>query len=78
MLAETPLSLYGVGLKLLSARASTGLDGENSYDDRADIVYAFVKKGDWLKPVAEELMFRIKGNKLGVVYTSREALHELY
>jgi len=43
-----------------------------------DMLYAFVKRSDWLKPVAEELMLSIRGNRFGAVYASREALHELY
>ncbi|MFQ5711760.1 MAG: type II toxin-antitoxin system VapC family toxin [Candidatus Geothermarchaeales archaeon] len=43
-----------------------------------DVLYAFVKESDWLKPVADELLLRIKNNQFGVVYASREALHELY
>jgi len=43
-----------------------------------DILYAFVKKMDWLKPTADKLMWKIKENRFGIIYASREALHELY
>lgn len=43
-----------------------------------DMLYAFVKKSDWLKPTADRLMWMIKENKFGTVYVPREALHELY
>jgi predicted nucleic acid-binding protein len=43
-----------------------------------DILYAFVKKSDWLKPTADKLMWMINGNRFGDVSASREALHELY
>ena len=44
----------------------------------SDIVYAFIKKSDWLKPVASALIELIARGKLGVVYASREIFHELY
>jgi predicted nucleic acid-binding protein len=43
-----------------------------------DILYAFVKKSDWLKPTADKLMWMINSDKFGEVFASREALHELY
>ena len=43
-----------------------------------DILYAFVKKSDWLKPTADRLMWMVKEGELGKVSASREALHELY
>ena len=43
-----------------------------------DMLYAHVKKDDWLKPAAEKLMRRIVRGELGVVVTSRQVLHELY
>lgn len=43
-----------------------------------DTIYAFVKNSDWLKPVADRLMWRIKEGELGKVAASRETLHELY
>ena len=44
----------------------------------ADVLYAHVKRDDWLKPAAEKLMRRIVRGDFGVVLTSREVLHELY
>ena len=43
-----------------------------------DIIYAFVKNSDQLKPTADKLMWRIKEGELGKVAASRETLHELY
>lgn len=43
-----------------------------------DVLYAFVKKSDWLKPTADRLMWMVKEGELGEVSASREALHELY
>ena len=43
-----------------------------------DVLYAFVKKSDWLKPTADKLMWMVKEGGLGKVYASREAFHELY
>lgn len=43
-----------------------------------DVLYAYVKKKDWLKPVADKLVAGISEGKLGVVNVSREVLHELY
>ncbi len=43
-----------------------------------DILCAFVKNTDRLKPVADKLLWRIHEGELGRVYASREALHELY
>ena len=43
-----------------------------------DILYAFVKKSDWLKPTADKLLWMIKENRFGRVFASRESLHELY
>lgn len=43
-----------------------------------DILYAYVKKEDRLKPVADSVVAKIVRGKLGVVYASRESLHELY
>ena len=44
----------------------------------ADMLYAHVKTDDWLKPTAEKLMRRTVRGEFGVVFTSREVLHELY
>jgi len=43
-----------------------------------DMLYAYVKKEDWLKPTANGVMSRIIKGELGTVYASREALHEIY
>ncbi|MDI6691214.1 MAG: PIN domain-containing protein [Candidatus Bathyarchaeota archaeon] len=43
-----------------------------------DILYAYVKKEDRLKPVADDVVAKIVKGELGVVYASRESLHELY
>lgn len=43
-----------------------------------DILYAYVKTRDWLKPVASKLIHKIARADLGEVYASREVFHELY
>ncbi|MEM4310802.1 MAG: hypothetical protein QXX95_00225 [Nitrososphaerales archaeon] len=43
-----------------------------------DLLYAFVKKEDWLKPTADRVIERITRGDFGIVYASRECLHELY
>jgi len=43
-----------------------------------DLLYAYIKKEDWLKPVAENVISRITKGEFGVVYASRECLHEIY
>ncbi|MBS7659007.1 PIN domain-containing protein [Candidatus Bathyarchaeota archaeon] len=43
-----------------------------------DLLYAFVKKEDWLKDVADKIVKRIVNGEFGTVYASRECLHELY
>jgi predicted nucleic acid-binding protein len=43
-----------------------------------DILYAFIKEEDWLKPTADKLMWMINEDRFGTVYTSREGIHELY
>jgi predicted nucleic acid-binding protein len=43
-----------------------------------DLLYAYVKKEDWLKTIADNLMSRIVEGEFGTVYASREAFHELY
>lgn len=43
-----------------------------------DLLYAYVKESDWLKPVASRIMKDISGGKYGIVHASRESLHELY
>ena len=44
----------------------------------SDVIYAFVKPSDRLKPVADRLMWRVKEGELGEIHASREVLHELY
>lgn len=43
-----------------------------------DTLYAHVKTDDWLKAAAEKLLRRMVRGDFGVVFTSREVLHELY
>lgn len=43
-----------------------------------DMLYAYVKKEDWLKPTANAIMLRITKGELDTVYASRESLHEIY
>ena len=44
----------------------------------SDVIYAYVKASDWLKPVANKLISRIARGEFGIVHSSREILHELY
>lgn len=43
-----------------------------------DLLYAFVKESDWLKPVASRFLLEVSEGKHGVAHASRESLHELY
>ncbi|MGB9854848.1 MAG: type II toxin-antitoxin system VapC family toxin [Candidatus Bathyarchaeales archaeon] len=43
-----------------------------------DVLYAYVKKDDWLKPAATRVISKIVNGELGTVYASRESLHEIY
>jgi predicted nucleic acid-binding protein len=43
-----------------------------------DMLYAYVKKQDWLKETANNIILRIIKGDFGQVYASRESLHELY
>lgn len=43
-----------------------------------DLLYAYVKKTDWLKPVAMKFMDKVSKGKFDTVYASRESLHEIY
>jgi predicted nucleic acid-binding protein len=43
-----------------------------------DMLYAYIKKEDWLKSTAKAVMLRIIKGEFGTVYASREALHEIY
>ncbi len=40
----------------------------------SDILYAYVKKVDWLKTVSTKLISRITRGEMGAVYSSREVL----
>ena len=42
-----------------------------------DMLYAYVKKEDWLKPTANKLISRITRGEFGTVFASRETLHEI-
>jgi len=43
-----------------------------------DMLYAYVKKEDWLKETARNIITRIIKGEFGQVYVSRECLHEIY
>lgn len=43
-----------------------------------DVLYAYVKEKDWLKPTANKLVSKIAEGKFGPIHVSREVLHELY
>ena len=43
-----------------------------------DMLYAYLKREDWLKPAANAVMSRIVKGEFGTVYASREAIHEIY
>jgi predicted nucleic acid-binding protein len=43
-----------------------------------DMLYAYVKKEDWLKETANNIISRIIKGEFGQVYVSRESLHEIY
>jgi len=43
-----------------------------------DMLYAYVKKEDWLKSTATPIITRISKGEFGIVYASRESLHEIY
>lgn len=43
-----------------------------------DVLYAYIKKEDWLKPIANKVILKIVRGELGTVYASRESLHEIY
>ncbi|MDG7013097.1 MAG: PIN domain-containing protein [Nitrososphaerota archaeon] len=43
-----------------------------------DLLFSHVKSEDWLKKDAETILRHIATGKLGEVYVSREAIHELY
>ena len=43
-----------------------------------DMLYAYLKKEDWLKETANNIISRMIKGEFGQVYASRESLHELY
>jgi predicted nucleic acid-binding protein len=43
-----------------------------------DMLYAYVKKEDWLKETARSIISRIIKGEFGQVYVPRECLHEIY
>jgi len=43
-----------------------------------DMLYAYVKKEDWLKTTAYNVISRIIKGEFDIVYASRESLHEMY
>jgi predicted nucleic acid-binding protein len=43
-----------------------------------DMLYAYVKKEDWLKETARNVISRITKGEFGQVYVPRECLHEIY
>ena len=43
-----------------------------------DMLYAYVKKEDWLKETANNILSRIIKGEFGAVFASRETLHEIY
>jgi len=43
-----------------------------------DMLYAYVKKEDWLKTTAYNVISRIMKGEFDIVYASRESLHEMY
>jgi predicted nucleic acid-binding protein len=43
-----------------------------------DMLYAYVKKEDWLKETAKNIISRIIKGEFGQVYVPRECLHELF
>ncbi len=44
----------------------------------SDVLIAYIKKKDWLKPIAERIIGDIKAGKFGVVQIPSEVFHELY
>jgi len=43
-----------------------------------DVLYAFVKREDWLRSTACNIILKIAEGEFGTVFASREALHEIY
>ncbi len=59
-------------------RCEEGQETETALMIETDTLYAHIKTDDWLKPTAEKLLRRMARGEFGVVFTSREVLHELY
>ncbi len=43
-----------------------------------DLLIAYLKKEDWLKPLAKKVIGAVQEGKLKNVYSSTEVLHEMY
>jgi len=43
-----------------------------------DVLYAYVKRKDWLRPVADKLLRRVSEGEFSSVYAFCESLHEIY
>lgn len=43
-----------------------------------DVLYAYIKREDWLKPTAKKIILKIMKGDLGIVYASRESFHEIF
>lgn len=43
-----------------------------------DMLYAYVKEEDWLKTTTSNVISRIMNGEFGIVYASRESIHEMY
>ncbi|MDG6913263.1 MAG: PIN domain-containing protein [Nitrososphaerota archaeon] len=44
----------------------------------SDILVAYLKEDDWLKPTAEKVIAAVEGGRLGEVSCSAATLHEMY
>ncbi|MEM1870655.1 MAG: hypothetical protein QW517_06025 [Thermofilaceae archaeon] len=45
---------------------------------KTDVLYAYVKRKDWLKPVADRLLRRVAEGKFSSVYAFCESLYKMY
>ena len=43
-----------------------------------DVLYAYVKRKDWLRPVADKLLRRVSEGEFSSIYAFRESLHKMY
>jgi len=43
-----------------------------------DVLYAYVKRKDWLRPVADKLLHRVSEGEFSSVYAFCESLHKMY